>query len=1216
MAHLSLSLLGPFQVTLDEEPVTSFESSKVRALLAYLAVEAHRYPEGHLRPHRREALAGLLWPNRPDRAALANLRNALANLRTAIGDRDATPPFLLITRQTIQFNAASDHWLDVAAFRTLVETTEADHRVNHRLEEAVVLYRGDLLEGFSVRGSPDFENWSLLTRERLQREALVALCQLVAHYEGSGEVGRACEVAWRQVELAPWEEEAHQQLMRLLALSGRRAAALAQYEACRQVLAEELGVAPGAETTALYERIRDGEVAEAEGQGAALVLPMSQKRGEDLGPVALPPFLTGTASDDRPTLHFVARERELAQLDGYLAEALAGQGRTVFVTGEAGTGKTALVQAFARRAQARHTDLVVAGGNCSAYTGLGDPYLPFREILGDLTGDVESRWASGAVSTEGARRLWDLIPRAVQALLEAGPSLIDTLLDGRALAARAAAAVPAGAPWRDGLEKLLSSAGPGGWRADPSRADLYVQVTAFLSALARQRPLLMTVDDLHWADVGSIDLLFHLGRRLSGSSILVIGAYRPSEVALGRDGGRHPLAQVLHELQRQHGPIEVGLPQAGDRQFVNAFLDSEPNHLGHGFREALYAHTRGHALCTVEMLRELQERGDLVQDEAGRWVEGPAVDWASLPERVRGVVGERIDRLPAALRETLRVASVEGEAFTAEVVALVRGSPASEVVGRLADDLDRRHRLVANEGSQRAIPGGQRTSRYRFRHILFQEYVYGGLDEAERAYLHEAVGDALEQLHAGQAGAAAVQLARHYHAAARMDKAADYALQAGDRARRLYAHAEACQLYAQAWDALAELPDTEGNRRRRVEALIAQTPCSWGTDSTDQCLARLAEAKRLALHLPGPDGKLGGDRLLLARVRFWMGRVHYMHGAIGEATEHYRQVLSLAGELGDTGLIANSSSAMGAAMTIQGRQGEAAALLGQAIPLFERLGDGAAWCRALSNHGGALAMMGHYAEGLAEIERARAWAEEMGVLQELVHNDYHLNVACMNGGDLPRAREAACQAVTLAEQSGDRVGVYVGRFHQSWTAARSGQYEIAAAYAAEAQAMAAEAGDRLIHADHLTAFHAEIALGLGHVQKAIDLAERAVGIAQETGGIFAEGLAHRTWGQALAALVPPVLPQGRRDDVSEAKGQQWDEAEAHMAQSLRRLEEGQARLEAARTQVAWGTICRDRGDLTAAQAHWERAAAQWETSSLTHELERTRALMERLPIAL
>jgi DNA-binding SARP family transcriptional activator len=196
VAHLSLSMLGPFQVTLHGRPVTGFESNKVRALLAYLAVETSH-------PHPRTVLAGLLWPDRPDPAAFANLRNALANLRTAIGDREATPSYLLITRETVQFNPAGDHWLDVAAFRALVETTETDQPVHERLEEAVALYRGDFLAGFTVRDSPEFENWALIIRERLQREVLDALRRLVAHHEGNGDIARAKEIAWRWIALAP-----------------------------------------------------------------------------------------------------------------------------------------------------------------------------------------------------------------------------------------------------------------------------------------------------------------------------------------------------------------------------------------------------------------------------------------------------------------------------------------------------------------------------------------------------------------------------------------------------------------------------------------------------------------------------------------------------------------------------------------------------------------------------------------------------------------------------------------------------------------------------------------------------------------------------------------------------------------------------------------------------------------------------------------------------
>ncbi len=164
MARLSIRLLGPYDVTLDGEPVTSFSTDKVRALLAYLVMNPDQ-------PHRRETLAGLLWPEFPERSARASLRNALGNLRRVIGDRDASPPYLLITHQTIQFNTNSDHWLDAAAFSALLATNQPPGEARVR---AVSLYQGPFLQGFSTPDSAAFEEWLLLTREQLSRQ--IARC--------------------------------------------------------------------------------------------------------------------------------------------------------------------------------------------------------------------------------------------------------------------------------------------------------------------------------------------------------------------------------------------------------------------------------------------------------------------------------------------------------------------------------------------------------------------------------------------------------------------------------------------------------------------------------------------------------------------------------------------------------------------------------------------------------------------------------------------------------------------------------------------------------------------------------------------------------------------------------------------------------------------------------------------------------------------------------
>jgi adenylate cyclase len=496
-----------------------------------------------------------------------------------------------------------------------------------------------------------------------------------------------------------------------------------------------------------------------------------------------PPFLEEGAPDLSHRPVFVARERELAWLEDRLDAALMGQGGVVFVTGGPGRGKTALLDAFARQAMEAHADLLVASGTCDAYSGLGDAYLPFREVLGTLSGEVEARWAVGTISRDHALRLWQALPAAVEALLAHGPHVVPALVPGEALLARASAAGPA-EPWLGRLrERVVRAPGAAG---SVEQSHLFQQVSNVLQALAQVHPLLLILDDLQWVDRASAGLLFHLGRRLTGARILIVGAYRPEELAPGLEEppggerGRHPLEKVLAEFKRLYGDVwldlaEVEAPEG--RRFVDAYLETEPNRLGERFRQTLAERAEGHPLFTVELLRAMQERGDLVRDEEGRWVEGPALDWDLVPARVEGVIGERIERLGHELRQILTVASVEGEEFTAEVVAQVQSLEARALVRRLSGELQREHRLVRARGLQQL--GMRRLALYRFQHHLFQRYLYNHLDEAERAYLHEDVGSVLEALYGDQTDEVAVQLARHFVEAGLTAKAAHYLGRAG-----------------------------------------------------------------------------------------------------------------------------------------------------------------------------------------------------------------------------------------------------------------------------------------------------------------------------------------------------------------------------------------------------------------------------------------------------
>ena len=523
---------------------------------------------------------------------------------------------------------------------------------------------------------------------------------------------------------------------------------------------------------------------------------------------------------------FVGREEELGRLEGLLGAALAGGGRVVFVSGEPGIGKTALVAELTRRARAAWPGLVPAGGKCNAQTGIGDPYLPFREILGQLTSETEPDWTAEVrgdvrgirgirgVSGEGTFRA------CLHALLDSGPDLLGTFVPARALAARAASLAVDDPEGLARLERLLErrEAAP----APPQQSDLFDQYKQVLQSLSQERPLLLVLEDLHWADAGSISLLFHLSRRLAGCRILIVGTYRPAEVALGSGPLRHPLAPVLNELRRELPDLEVDLNAADGQRFLDALFALEPNRLEPGFREALFRLTQGHPLFTIELLREMRENGVLTKDSQGLWKQQAAVAWEDVPARVEAVVAERLGHLPEDLYRILAAASVEGEDFTAEALARLQGTGEREMVQLLSGELDRRHRLVTALGVQRI--GGRRLSRYRFSHIVFQRYLYGRLDEAERSYLHEEVGGALEELYGDRAGEIAVVLARHFAEAGALRKAAEHFGRAGHRANELSAHVEAAGHYQAALKLLADCPPGPDRDRAELDLLTALAP--------------------------------------------------------------------------------------------------------------------------------------------------------------------------------------------------------------------------------------------------------------------------------------------------------------------------------------------------------------------------------------------------------
>jgi len=896
-----------------------------------------------------------------------------------------------------------------------------------------------------------------------------------------------------------------------------------------------------------------------------------------------------------PVNTFVGRENQLLQLQQFLDEAQAGHGQVAFVVGEAGAGKSALVSEFVRRAQENDPQLIAAVGHCNAQTGAGDAYLPFREVLTTLSLPADDKQTANTVNPANAARLKEFVRVSTETLLTIGPDMIGIFVPGASLVTKIATTAASKTKMAEKLAGRFGEKDKSGEAAANSSPDLdqekiFQEYTDVLRAMAQSRTLILILDDLHWADNGSVNLLFHLARTLLDSRVLIIGTYRPDDVALGRNGQRHPLEPVLNELRRYQGNILIDLGEARaseGRVFVDALIDAEPNRLDATFRQDLFARTEGHPLFTVEMVRNLQERGELVKDPEGRWIQNGTLDWDALPARVEGVIEERIARLAGDMRETLNIGSVVGYDFAAQVVARVEQAQERELLKQLSQELDRRHGLVQEEGESKV--GNRFLSGYRFSHVLFQQFLYNDLGQGERRILHGDVAEALEELYEGYTGAIAVQLARHYTEAGDEGKAAEYHIRAGDESVRVFAAAEARLHFLLAIELLERLPETPGTRRTRFETLVKYATIALGAEDIRPLFARLLEAEALGTRLL--EENILSDRLNLAHLRYEIARAYYTLGEPSKGFAYCEKIIEDATILGDQGLYAWADGLKGVGLLDQGDFAQALVRLPPAVPYLESIQNWREWAWMSMNLAFALAEHGDYTQALELGASVKQRADETkDYWMRCVAHLYH-SLIYWAGGDASQSLAEARTVEQLALEGHELAFVQLGTFPQMVAESMLGDHAAAARTLAYRQEQIERTGVEIVYPDWAAAARAEMALNVGQPTDAIRLAEHAIEVARQMGGKLAEGLAERTWGAALAASDPPQL----------------DEAEHHFAASLQAFELGEARLEAARTHLAWGKLLQARGQDTAGREHREKAAAQFEASGLQHQLEPTPA---------
>ncbi len=1018
MTTLKMLLLGGFELRGDDEPLPPPATLKACSLLAYLVVHRDRACS-------REVLADLFWPDRPHDKALHNLSTALWHIRRILPPGD----YILADAQTVQFNRESEHWLDVEEFEKLVnwETGRLvdwsqDQAINlpiyqstnlPALREAVALYKGDFLEGF-------YDDWCLEERYRLEGLYLETLERLVVAHEAMDQPEEALRYAGLLLARDPLREDVHRTVIRLHVQRGNRAEAVRQARWCRAVLRTELGIEPAPETMALCDELLGPAWRREPGE-------------ETLAQRAPPPRSRPVLVLERPP--FVGREAEWKSLLAHWERALSGQGYLVLVSGEAGIGKSRLVEELSRHVRQRGG--WVACGHCYEYER-ALPHGPLADIL------------RAVLSATGARVLERLLLWQAAELARLAPELGECL-----------PSPPAGGR-------------RGGEPADQEQIRLFEALTLFLLDLARQNPLLLVLDDLHWAPASTLTWLHYLTRRISDAPILLIATCRSEEV-----GPDHPLHGLALQLEREGLAARLELSRLS-QEALALWMAGASDFLV----ARIHRQSEGNPFFTLETLRALFEDGQ-IRFAGGRWIEGGVPTSLPIPASVCQVVRMRLERLSPLTREAVAAAVVIGRAFDFDVLEQTSGQ-GEEATLEALDELLRR-RLV-REGS------GPSDRDYEFDHHLVREVIYRELHYRRRRRLHRLVGEALERLYAGQPDVAG-EVAHHYDAAGETAKALHYYNLAVQKAEALFAWQDAeqhlgrmlelldrldpdhtrpdClaqrgqvlidraqQRHLQArpaerdadLSALTSLAETSGDENLRLQALIrrvrylnldAQYEKSIATAEEGLGLAgRLNDASarcRLLAHIGFAHYFLGQPRPALTalesalavareeaapemrgRIVQFLGYVHFHLGNYVQSLAYEQEAYACHKSADHYNRMAWCGLDIGAIYLKMGRFAEARQYLDEHLALARRIGARPAEAFGLTQMGCWELHRGNYTAAVELFQQALVMQQELRSEHTRVEAEERTGLAFYLMGDLAQARRWLQRAVERARSIGHR----------------------------------------------------------------------------------------------------------------------------------------------------------------------------------------------------
>jgi len=789
MTVLRANLFETLRLYTAEEQFIDLGSPTTRSLIAYLLYNRSR-------PADRRRLAFTFWPEATESAARRNLRQYLHHIRVALESVDPGETLILADSSNIQINPDVEISIDTETF---VQKTRPEASLQE-VEHALSLYTGDLLEDM-------YDDWCAPERERLRQIWLGTMDRYSQALQMANRLGEALAVTQKWVNAEPFDENARRRLMQFYALTGDRARAIQAYQNFAELLQEELGTEPLPETQSLLESIQNGQA--FPDNNHTNKTPTQQQK-----PIALP------RARALPALPFVGRKDEISRLERAYQQARAGTGRLVLVTGEAGIGKTRLLQEYL----ALHPDPFSLQSACYELESMV-PFAPLRQALENSPIlEILSNGAGRSFPPAWAMQLIPILPELAK--------------------------------------RFPFSTHPGGQSDSATLREALINLLIYLSEHCQDGPLHLILDDLHWADTPTWELLASLTRRATSTPLLIIGLFRMEDLS----AERQPL---LRTIQRSDQLWTLSLPRLTPVETADLARQLDPKEASDSiFVQRLYHETEGNPFFIVETVRALQETGGLHLP----------LPVASIPNSIQRVIEARLDRLEPASREALATAAAIGRSFTYPLLQEILGISGEEIITFIEEWLQRG---LIHEDKQG----------YDFRHDKFRQVAYAGLSRARREYAHGRIANVLENT---IPRADVTTLAHHYARSDQPLKALPYLTQAGEQALSLRSYHEAGQFGLQAVNLLGQLPGPR-QRSERIDINLQLAQAYAFTGNMQHAIEILHETEQLAIAF--------GDEQRLGHIFRRAAQFFWLRGQAGTASDYARRTLRVAEELSDTDLL-------------------------------------------------------------------------------------------------------------------------------------------------------------------------------------------------------------------------------------------------------------------------------------------------------------------------